>query len=147
MADCLLYNVILSAFSGAIGNHDHSFKQNQVDSKTIRFCLLPRSMLLATIAIASLHVGDYIYIESSRRGPFNYDLVYRIRISPPPPPVHVYWVPGTPADARTVPQRDACTSGGANQKDLGAGAVPPGTYCQTPQCHLVKRPRLRGLPD
>ena len=30
---------------------------------------------------------------------------------------------------------------------LGAGAVPPGTYCQTPQCHLVKRPRLRGLPD
>ena len=31
--------------------------------------------------------------------------------------------------------------------DLGAGAVPPGTYCQTPQCHLVKRPRLRGLPD
>ena len=31
--------------------------------------------------------------------------------------------------------------------ELGAGAVPPGTYCQTPQCHLVKRPRLRGLPD
>ena len=30
---------------------------------------------------------------------------------------------------------------------LGAGAVPPGTYCQTPQCHLVKRPRPRGLPD
>ena len=29
---------------------------------------------------------------------------------------------------------------------LGAGAVPPRTYCQTPQCHLVKRPRLRGLP-
>ena len=28
-----------------------------------------------------------------------------------------------------------------------AGAVPPGNYCQTPQCHLVKRPRLRGLPD
>ena len=22
---------------------------------------------------------------------------------------------------------------------LGAGAVPPGAYCQTPQCHLVKR--------
>ena len=32
-------------------------------------------------------------------------------------------------------------------KSLGAGAVPPGTYCQTPQCHLVKRPRPRGLPD
>ena len=30
---------------------------------------------------------------------------------------------------------------------LGAGAVPPGTNCQTPQCHLVKRPRLRSLPD
>ena len=30
---------------------------------------------------------------------------------------------------------------------LGAGAVPPGTYCQTLQCHLFKRPRLRGLPD
>ena len=30
---------------------------------------------------------------------------------------------------------------------LGAGAVPPGTYCQTPQYHLVKRPRPRGLPD
>ena len=25
-----------------------------------------------------------------------------------------------------------------------AGAVPPGTYCQTPQCHYVKRPRPRG---
>ena len=30
---------------------------------------------------------------------------------------------------------------------LGAGAVPPGTYCQTPQCHLIKRLRPRGLPD
>ena len=30
---------------------------------------------------------------------------------------------------------------------LGAEAVPPGTYCQTPQCHLVERPRPRGLPD
>ena len=35
----------------------------------------------------------------------------------------------------------------ANPPVLGAGAVPLGTYCQTPQCHLVKRPRLRGLPD
>ena len=34
-----------------------------------------------------------------------------------------------------------------NDAELGAGAVPPGTYCQTPQCHLVKRPRPRGLPD
>ena len=24
---------------------------------------------------------------------------------------------------------------------LGAGAVPPGAYCQTPQCHLAKRLR------
>ena len=35
----------------------------------------------------------------------------------------------------------------ANSPALGAGAVPPGTYRQTPQCHLVKRPCLRGLPD
>ena len=31
--------------------------------------------------------------------------------------------------------------------NLGAWAVPPGTYCQTPLCHLVKRPRSRGLLD
>ena len=30
---------------------------------------------------------------------------------------------------------------------LGAGAVPPGTYCQTPLCHSVKQPRSRGLLD
>ena len=30
---------------------------------------------------------------------------------------------------------------------LGVGAVPPGAYCQTPRCHLVKRPRPRDLPD
>ena len=30
---------------------------------------------------------------------------------------------------------------------LGAGAVPPGAYCHTSQCHLVKRPRPRGLSD
>ena len=33
---------------------------------------------------------------------------------------------------------------GEEDRSLGAGAVPPGTYCQAPQCHLVKRPR--GLP-
>ena len=33
------------------------------------------------------------------------------------------------------------------QSWLGAGAVPPGTCCQTPRCNLVKRPRPRGLPD
>ena len=32
-------------------------------------------------------------------------------------------------------------------KSLGAGAVPPGAYCQTTRCNLVKRPRPRGLPD
>ena len=30
---------------------------------------------------------------------------------------------------------------------LGAEAAPPGACCQTPLCHLVKRPRLRGLLD
>ena len=36
---------------------------------------------------------------------------------------------------------------GADLPRLGTGAVPPGTYCQTPRCHLVKRLRPRGLPD
>ena len=27
---------------------------------------------------------------------------------------------------------------------LGAGAAPTGAYCQTPRCHLAKRPRSRG---
>ena len=30
---------------------------------------------------------------------------------------------------------------------MSAWAVLPGTYCQTPLCHLVKRPRSRGLLD
>ena len=34
-----------------------------------------------------------------------------------------------------------------NLDGLGAWAVPSGTYCQTPLCHLVKRPRSRGLLD
>ena len=29
---------------------------------------------------------------------------------------------------------------------LGAGAVPPEAYFQTPRCHLVQQPRPRGLP-
>ena len=36
---------------------------------------------------------------------------------------------------------------GTMYRMLGAWAVPPGTYCQTPLCHLVKRPRSRGLLD
>ena len=35
----------------------------------------------------------------------------------------------------------------AKALDLGAGTVPPGTYCQTSLCRLVKRPRSRGLLD
>ena len=45
------------------------------------------------------------------------------------------------------PPKKTWTGGKHWRTQLGAGAVPPGTYCQTPQCHLVKRPRLRGLPD
>ena len=54
-ADYLLY--ISSALSDAIRNC--SFKPNRVVSKWIRLCLLPRPMLLATVAIARL--GSYIF--------------------------------------------------------------------------------------
>ena len=46
-----------------------------------------------------------------------------------------------------IKQLDRVQAWGDFHVVVGAGAVPPGAYCQTPQCHLVKRPRQRGLPD
>ena len=55
--------------------------------------------------------------------------------------------PAPPCHMRTSVHRCRCVRIRGQRQSLGAGAIPPGAYFQTPRCHLGKRPRLRGLPD